>query len=118
MSYDCWLVVPVTKKELTTSTKHEIAGGTYAVGGTCELWFNITCNYSEILYKVLPDGVLGLQDISAADSIPILEQAITKLGDDVDSNYWVATEGNVKRALYGLLALAKLRPDGMWKVDW
>lgn len=48
----------------------------------------------------------------------MLEKAISALGDDVDdSDYWHATEGNAKRALYGLLALAKMRPDGVWDGD-
>ena len=33
------------------------------------------------------------------------------------SDYWHATEGNAKRALYGLLAFAKMRPDGVWDGD-
>lgn len=118
MSYDCRLIDPVTKKELMADTKHQIMGGTYAVGGTQELWLNITFNYSKFLYKVLPKGIPGLNGMMAVESIPILESGIAQLGDDVDDDYWKATEGNAKRALYGLLALAKLRPDGMWKVDW
>ena len=52
----------------------------------------------------------------AADSIPVLEKGIAQLGNDVDDNYWEPTEGNAKKALYGLLALAKLRPDGVWEI--
>ena len=48
----------------------------------------------------------------------MLEKAISALGDDVDDgDYWHATEGNAKRALYGLLAFAKMRPDGVWDGD-
>ena len=32
-------------------------------------------------------------------------------------DYWKATEGNAKRALYGLLTFARLRPDGIWDGD-
>ena len=39
------------------------------------------------------------------------------LGDDVDDDYWKPTEGNAKRALYGLLAMAQMRPDGVWGGD-
>ncbi len=46
-----------------------------------------------------------------------MKDAISKLGNDVDKNYWEATEGNAKRALHGLLALAKLRPDGIWEIS-
>jgi hypothetical protein len=43
--------------------------------------------------------------------------AIAKLNDDVDQNYWKPTEGNAKKALTQLLALAKMRPDGVWRGD-
>jgi hypothetical protein len=55
--------------------------------------------------------------MTGADSIPILEKAIAQLGDDVDEDYWEPTEGNAKRALSQLLALAKMRPDGVWTGD-
>ena len=47
----------------------------------------------------------------------VLEKGIAQLGNDVDDNYWEPTEGNAKKALYGLLALAKLRPDGVWEIS-
>lgn len=43
--------------------------------------------------------------------------AIAELHDDVDPDYWKATEGNAKRALLQLLAMARMRPDGVWLVD-
>lgn len=49
--------------------------------------------------------------------IQILENAINQLGDDVDPDYWEPTEGNAKRALLKLLAMAKMRPDGIWDGD-
>jgi len=55
--------------------------------------------------------------MSGAESIPILRAAADKLGDDVHDDYWQPTEGNAKRALFGLIALAQLRPDGVWKGD-
>ena len=39
------------------------------------------------------------------------------LGDDVSSNYWEPTEGNAKAALLKLIALAEMRPDGIWDGD-
>lgn len=60
----------------------------------------------------------GVVRCTGAESIPMLEKAISALGDDVDdSDYWHATEGNAKRALYGLLAFAKMRSDGVWDGD-
>ena len=43
--------------------------------------------------------------------------AVAAQADDVDEDYWKATEGNAKRALHGLLAFAQMRPDGVWKGD-
>ena len=117
MSYDCRLVDPVTKETLQTASKHEITGGNYCVGGTTDMWLNVTYNYAKHFYRVMPNGIRGLEGMMAADSIPILEKGIAQLGNDVDDNYWEPTEGNAKKALYGLLALAKLRPDGVWEIS-
>lgn len=121
MSYDLYLRDPVTGETLHSLTPHHMTGGTYAIGGTTELWLNITFNYGEFYRK--PDvfgekGIKGLEGISGADSIPMIENAIAHLGDDVDPNYWTATEGNAKKPLYMLLALAKMRPDGIWHVSY
>ena len=63
-------------------------------------------------------GIRSIYGKTGAESIPMLEKAISALGDNVDnSDYWHATEGNAKRALYGLLAFAKMRPDGVWDGD-
>ena len=108
MSYDCRLVDPVTKESLYTPRKHEITGGTYCIGGTNEMWLNVTYNYCGHFRKVMPPkGLRGLDGMMAADSIPVLEKGIALLGNDV----------NAKKALYGLLALAKLRPDGVWEIS-
>jgi len=55
--------------------------------------------------------------MSGAESIPVLKSAAEKLGDDVSDNYWEPTEGNAKTALLQLIALAQLRPDGIWAGD-
>lgn len=118
MSYDCNLVDPVTKEVLKTSSKHEIIGGTYCVGGTTDLWLNVTFDYAEHFRRVMPpDGIRGLEGMIGAESIPILEKGIAQLGDETDPDYWEPTEGNAKKALYGLLALARLRPDGVWEIS-
>lgn len=118
MSYNCKLVDPVTKETLEASSKHEITGGNYCIGGTSEMWLNVTYNYCGHFRRVMPpEGLRGLDGMTAADSIPVLEQGIALLGNDVDDNYWEPTEGNAKKALYGLLALAKLRPDGVWEIS-
>ena len=116
MSYDFYLVDPVTRETLTVEFNHQVSGGTYCLGGTNELRLNITSNYYRHYRRVFKneDGIKILIGKSGAESIPILEEAISLLGDQVDSDYWEPTEGNAKKALYGLLALAQIRPDGIW----
>lgn len=124
MSYDIDLVDPVTKKCLELDDKHHVRGGTYELGGTKSLHLNITYNYYKQFkaafqkqFGVDNKGIRELYGLSGAKSIPVLESAIAELGDDIDEDYWKDTEGNAKRALYGLLAFAQLRPDGVWSGD-
>lgn len=114
MSYDIYLRDPVTHDTLQIETPHQIRGGTYAVGGTQEAWLNITWNYAKHYYRVFGEkGIRTIYGMTGAESIPVLKEAISKLGDDVAEDYWEPTEGNAKRALHGLLALAQMRPDGV-----
>lgn len=135
MSYDIGLQDPVTKKTLLLSEPHFMRGGTYAIGGTQEASLNVTYNYAPHFRRVFGDsdaklsdfdrlfggggetGIRRLYGMSGAESIPVLEQAISSLGDDTSDDYWEPTEGNAKRALIQLLALAKMRPDGVWAGD-
>lgn len=118
MSYDISLVDPVTKETLEVESPHQIRGGTYAVGGTTEAWLNITYNYGRFYYEVFGEkGIRTIYGMTGAESIPVIKKAMDKLGDDVDPDYWKPTQGNAKRALAGLLALAQLRPDGIWDGD-
>lgn len=120
MSYDVRLKDPVTKQTIELRQNHFITGGMFCVGGTKELWLNITWNYAPIYYRsdVLGEkGIRGLDGMTAAQSIPLLKKAIAVLKDDVDPDYWKGTEGNAKKALYGLLAFAQMRPDGVWEVN-
>lgn len=118
MSYDIHLLDPVSKKVIEFDTNHQIKGGTYAMSGTTEAWLNITYNYGKHFYRVMgDDGIRSIYGNTGAESIPILESAIEQLGDDIDPDYWKPTEGNAKRALCGLLAFARMRPDGIWDGD-
>lgn len=118
MSYDIQLLDPVTKGTILFDHSHEIRGGTYQLGGCREAWLNVTYNYSSHFYRVFGDkGIRSIYGKSGADSVPMLESAIKQLGNDVDDDYWKATEGNAKQALLGLLTFAKLRPDGIWDGD-
>ena len=119
MSYDIRLVDPVTREQLYTEAAHQMRGGTYCVGGTDELWLNVTYNYCGNFRRAFGDerGIHLLEDRQAVDTVPMLTKAIAALGDDVDRDYWKPTDGNAKRALCQLLAMAKLRPDGVWEID-
>lgn len=58
----------------------------------------------------------AIPQMSVVESIAVLDKMIAVLGDDVDDDYWKPTEGNAKRALLQLKAMAQMRPDGEWKV--
>lgn len=93
-------------------------GGTYAMGGTREAHLNVTYNYAGQYKRVLGEGgIRTIYGMTGAESIPLLEAAAARLADDATGNYWDDTEGNAKRALLQLVALAKLRPDGVWDGD-
>ena len=105
--------------------KHDIAGGTYAVGGTRDAWLYVTYNYAGIFARVMGDGGVNQLDGGCVkDSVPVLEKAIAALGEaQPDTDYWKATVGNAKKALVGLKAIADLAlrafPDERltWEVD-
>lgn len=118
MSYDIYLNDPVTKKPILLDFVHHLRGGTYQMGGCNEAWLNITYNYSDHFYDIFGDkGIRSIYGKTGAETIPILKEAINKLSDDVSDDYWEPTEGNAKKSLCGLLALAQLRPDGVWDGD-
>ena len=135
MSYDIYLADPVTRETLTMDAPHQMRGGTYAIGGTDEMWVNITYNYARWYYKDYAFGENGIRSIyglSGAESIPVLKKAIADLEDSGEeltdeevqkcleqgtSGYWLPTRENAIRPLYQLLALAQMRPDGVWRGD-
>jgi hypothetical protein len=127
MSYDIYLTDPESGETLTAEMAHPIGGGTVSASpwnGSQQLWLNITYNYSKFFYAVLGEkGIRTIYGMSGEESIPVLEEAIQHLGDvelefpTTMTNYWEATSGNAKRALMGLLAFAKARPEGKWTGD-
>ena len=118
MSYDIELRDPVSGETLRLESPHHMTGGTYALGGTTECWLNVTYNYANHYYRVFGDhGIRTIYGMTGAESIPVLEDAISKLGDETSDDYWESTEGNAKRALCQLLAFARMRPDGVWDGD-
>ena len=118
MSYDIDLVHPVTKQTLLLDEPHFMRGGAYCPSGTRECSLNITYNYGNIFRSVMGEaGIRSIYGMTGAESVPVLQDAISKLDDDVSDDYWEATQGNAKSALCGLLALARMRPDGVWDGD-
>lgn len=100
MSFDCGPI-----------DRHNISGGTYALGGTSEPWFNITYNYSPFFYRLWPEkGIRGLYGMTAKQVVEELDRRIPELSGRPVDDYWAATEGNAKAALLGLRALAASCP--------
>jgi hypothetical protein len=134
MSYDIKLVDAVTGDTLKLDAPHHMRGGTYAVGGTTRAHLNVTYNYYpqfsrvfDVLTQPRPkapewlrkDGRTGQRRANhlrpdRRREHAVLDKAIGLLADDVDPDYWKATDGNAKRALVHLRALAAMRPDGLW----
>lgn len=133
MSWDIELVDPVTRETLELDEPHQMRGGTYAIGGTKEAWINVTYNYSRWYQKAFGEkNIRTIYGMSGAQSIPVLEKAIRALEEDPDDmtpegiaeyaahdagGYWTPTKANAIKPLYQLLALAQMRPDGVWDGD-
>ena len=145
MSYDISLVDTVTGETLELDAPHHMRGGTYQVGGTMRAELNVTYNYGMHYRRVFDQleqphraapawmhkawmlegsgsettvrGIRTIYGLTGAESLPVLDRAIAALRNDIDPDYWKATEGNAKRALVQLRALALMRPDGLWSGD-
>lgn len=94
-------------------------GGTYSPGSR-QAWLNVTYNYGGHFYRVVDhaQGIRWLYGRRAADTIAALTAAIDRLTPDDDPpGYWVATEGNARKALEALRAMAEQLPHGSWKGD-
>ena len=78
MSYDVTLNDPVTRSTIELDEPHFMQGGTYEVGGTRELWLNITSNYGALYRQENVFGRGGIRTIygmSGAESIPEIGRA-------------------------------------------
>ena len=135
MSYDISLVDPVTKETLIMDSPHQMRGGTYAIGGTDEMWLSVTYNYGRWYrkdYAFGKNGIRSINGLSGAESISVLKNAIAGLEESKEelpeeeinqcleqgvSGYWMPTRENAIRPLYQLLAMAQMRPDGVWESD-
>jgi hypothetical protein len=117
MSYDVDLINESTNEPFQLDEQHGFKGGTYAVGGSNETRLNITYNYAPQFKKVLGfDGIRTLIGMNGGDSVGLLEDAINNLNDDVDDDYWKATEGNARKSLEQLMVFAKSKPEGVWMI--
>lgn len=97
-----WVSVndPETGEPISVESFEE--GGTQVMGGSTEADLNITYNYSPHYYRVLTgsnDGLRGLDGWTAARALPVLVAGVAELSEDIDDDYWAATEGNARRAL-------------------
>ena len=115
MSYDLWIAD--TKG---SPIRHDVRGGTYALGGTYSLDVNVTFNYAKHFRKAFNDerGIKLLNGMKCIEAIPLIVEAMRNLGDDETGNYWDSTEGNAKRALEGVLHIASLGYDGTIAMHW
>lgn len=122
MSYDIEMV-DLNGKVITFADKHDLRGGTYALGGTTEAHMNMTYNYSPVLYAKLGEkGIRTIYGMTAEESIPVLKDAISRLDRTaVDADYWKCTEGNVALALQNFVDLAEMvrevDPAAIWAGD-
>lgn len=118
MSYDIKLIDPTSRQTIVFDAPHALRGGTYAMGGTSEAWLNVTWNYGRHYRRLLGEkGIRSIYGLTGADSVPVLQGAADRLGDDRHPDYWADTEGNAKAALLALISLAKLAPHGVWDGD-
>lgn len=118
MSYDIELKDPVTKETIEIEDAHFMQGGTYQVGGTKQLWLNITYNYSHYYYEatdgdprfahdevscVYADGregpietqygIRGIYGKTGLESVPMLEDMISKIEEKYKKNgEWISTK--------------------------
>lgn len=100
MSYDINIVDPTTGETIETADPHHIAGGTYQVGGTTQLWLNITYNYSPFFYRaetlgastaeseiIESGGMYSLEDLTIPEARERVLRAINALRDeDIDTH--------------------------------
>lgn len=116
MSYDIY-VVDNNGDVVHVDQPHQIAGGTFALGGTTELWVNVTYNYSDIIDRVLEGGWKSIHKKRVDETLNDLARAINQLAHDNEPDYWKATEGNARRALLSVLGLGLMHLDGFWRVS-
>jgi len=115
--------------------------GQFTPKPTSEAHLGITYNYSGYYYKATEGddrffgklwyddpknlGIRGIYGKTGAESIPMLKDMIERIKqmpdeecDDPDCiGYWKPTTANALKPLHQLIAMAQLRPDGVWDGD-
>lgn len=141
MSYDITLKDPVTHEIIEFDEPHQMKGGMFAVGGTTEAWLNVTYNYAQYYYDATEGddrffgqlwydkpknlGIRGIYGKTGAESIRMLHDMICRIEPMPDEKcddpnckgYWKPTAKNAIKPLYQLIAMAQMRPDGIWDGD-
>ena len=104
-------------------------GGTYCLDDDFrKAWLNITFNYADIFERHnlsivkrerQKRGTRVLEGKNAVECVKILSSIIPKMADEIDDDYWKATEGNAKMALINLLMIAVAVPsDAICQVSY
>lgn len=118
MSYDID-IVDDEGNIIEFSDKHNIAGGTYMLGGTSAASLNITYNYAPHYYKHIDakHGIRALYGMKASQVAAALLPVIQELGIERDEDYWKNTPGNAGHALFNLMTLCLMAPNGYLRGD-
>ena len=129
----------------TYAADYDERTGTFTPKPISEAHLNVTYNYSSYYYaatdgderffgKTKDDyadekprnlGIRGIYGKSGAASIPMLKDMIQRIKpmknieckDPDVTGYWEPTVENALKPLYQLIAMAELRPDGVWDGD-
>lgn len=114
MSYDIRVCDKDTCETVVLPEKHNLAGGTFAMGGTDEAWLNVTYNYGDFFYEFMDEdkGIRAIYGKPLKDAVALIDDTVSaivdKLGDEPpDPDYWKATPGNACKALRNLKAIAE-----------
>ena len=118
MSYDIYITDKETGETIEFDEPHQLAGCTYALGGTLEAYFSITYNYEPCYSKTCGFNLRDFDGKSIKVIRPLLQRGIETLGTRGSTDYWEASEGNAGAALKDLLELCDMcKDENIVKVD-
>lgn len=109
MSYDISLSNPETGETLEVGNHQE--GSIIAIGGVPFADMNVTYNYSKHF------DFRSLHGKTGQETIPVLAEAVRRLGTIRDRDYWATTPGNAGYACSVLLGWAAQHSTGKWDVN-